>query len=265
MLNDSTNQIKGLFLIIDRGSHRGLVHWSDELERRDIPAVILMDEYTVNNYCNLVKDISEKSFDLGCSFNKRPFWDETYGSQYEIMSRIKEKAESCMNQPMRIFGSKYFAYNENTLKSADKLGLDYLMARGTAGIRALVYKAEEYNARIISVSNVPSKELGTGSLCDESLWCRGETPASLMEILFHISVDSIIVVAQTHLSGVKLNWWNVYQEFLDKEIVVWQSIDEFVKEPIVLPNSQIPLNTTADYRVPKPKVPLEEEPDFPFE
>jgi hypothetical protein len=77
--------------------------------------------------------------------------------------------------------------------------------------------------------------------------------------------DRIILVAQTHVSGVKLNWWNVYHEFFDRDIVTWQSLDEFVTELIVLPNARIPINTRTDYMIPRPKTPLEDEPDFPFE
>jgi len=69
-------------------------------------------------------------------------------------------------------------YDEVTLRVTDKLGVKYILARGTAGAKAVVYKAKEYT-KILSVSNVPSEEMGTGSLCDESLWCRGVTPEGL--------------------------------------------------------------------------------------
>lgn len=265
MLDDESTRIKGLFLIIDRRNDKGLVHWAGELEKRKIPAVILVDEYTVDNNYSLVRDISERGFEIGSSYNEQPFWNEAYDVQQEVMSRIKDKVQSCINKSMHIFGSKYFAYNESTLQIADKLRIEYILARGTARERAVVYKPEEHNARIISVSNVPSKELGTGSLCDESLRCRGETPEGFREILFNLKEDRIILVAQTHVSGVKLNWWNVYHEFFDRDIVTWQSLDEFVTELIVLPNARIPINTRTDYMIPRPKTPLEDEPDFPFE
>jgi len=265
MPEDNSTRIKGMFLIIDRRNDKGLTHWVCELEKRKIPAVTLVDEYMVHNNCSLVRDISKKGFEIGSSYNGQPFWGEAYDVQYEVMSRIKDKVQSCIGKSMRIFGSKYFAYDESTLQIADKLTIEYVLARGTAGARALVYKPEEYNAGIISVSNVPSKELGTGSLCDESLRCRGETPEDLREILFNLKEDRIILVAQTHVSGVKLNWWNVYQELFDRDIITWQSMDEFVTEPIALPNAQIPINTRLDYMTPRPKVPLEDEPDFPFE
>lgn len=263
MKNGSSERIRGLFLVIDRRNERGLAHWAQELKKRLIPAVILLDEQTLENSPALAKDLVKQGFEIGCSYNGEPFWDVDYNRQYAIMERISADIQTLTNRLMRIFGSKYFAYNESTLKIADKLGIEYLFARGTAGPKAVVYKPEEYRAKIVSVSNVPSRQLGTGSLCDESLRCRGETPESLRSLLFRLKEDPIILVAQTHVSGVKLHWWDVYRDFLDSDVVEWQSIDELATDPILLPNAQIPLNDRADYRVPKPKIPLEDEPEFP--
>jgi hypothetical protein len=254
-----------LFLIIDRRNEKGLKHWADELEKRKMPAVILVDDYTLDTYPSLAKEMTEKGFDIGFSYNEQPFWDMEYDAQHEVIKRAISKVKSCTNTSLRIFGSKYFAYDENTLKIADELRISYILARGTAGAKSVVYKPEEYSAKIISVSNVPSQNLGTGSLCDESLRCRGSVPEDLEALLFNLKEDRVILVAQTHVSGVKLNWWNVYQKFLNGNRVDWQSMDTFVKDPIVSPNAEIPLNTRADYRTPQPRLPLEDEPDFPFE
>lgn len=83
---------------------------------------------------------SERGFEIGGAYNDGPFWTEPYNSQYMKMSRVKNKVENCINKPMRIFHSKYFAYNEDTLKIAVELGVEYILARGTAGARAVVYK-----------------------------------------------------------------------------------------------------------------------------
>jgi len=98
-----------------------------------------------------------------------------------------------------------------------------------------------------------------------SLFSRGEAPDDFREILFDLTVDKIILVAQTHLSGVKLNWWNVYQDFLNANIVTWKSLDEFAANPIELPNAQIPVNHEVKYITPKPRIPLEQEMEYPFE
>jgi hypothetical protein len=264
IVSHALNRMKGLFFVLDRKNERGLAHWAEELEKRGIPGVILLDEYTVDHFPNLIRDISKGKFEIGSIFNEGPFWDENEGVQFEIMNRITNKVRLCTRNPPRLFGSKYFAYNESTLKIAEKLGIKYIPARGTAGAKAVVYKPEEFKIMIISVSNVPSKELGTGSLCDESIRCRSETPKGFQDILFNITEDKIVLVAQTHLSGVKLNWWNVYQQFFERDTVTWQSLDDFAADPLLLPVAQIPINTRADYREPKPKIPLEDEPDFPF-
>ena len=265
MSKDEVTQIEGMFLIIERRNVKGLKHWANELERRRIPAIIKIYADMIDKNRSLVKNLCDRGFEIGGGYDGEPFWNKSYQHQYEEMSRIKDVIQACTDKPMRIFGSRYFAYDETTLKVADKLGVEYLLARGTAGARAVIYKAEEYNTKIISVSNVPSKEMGTGSLCDESLWSRGETPDDFRKILFSLKEDRIILVAQTHLSGVKLHWWNVYQDFLNANVVTWRPLDKFASNPIVLPNAQIPVNTEVKYVTPKPKIPLEQEPEYPFE
>jgi hypothetical protein len=261
---NKVTQIEGLFLVIDHGNVKGLQHWTDEFERRGIPAVIQTNEYMVTENCGMIKNLCAKGFEICGAYNEKPFWNKPYSFQHEVMSRIKDKIETCTGKPMRIFGSKYSAYDEVTLRSADELGVGYVFARGAAGARAVVFKPEEYNVTIVSVSNVPSKKLGTGSLCDQSLWSRGAYPDSLREILFKVIEDRIVLVAQTHLSGVKLHWWNAYQDFLDANIVTWKSLDEFASNPVSLPNAQIPINNEVQYVTPQPKIPLEQELDYPF-
>jgi hypothetical protein len=255
--------MEGMFLIIDHGNRKGLKHWTDEFERRGMPAVIQTNEYMVMEHGDMIKTLSAKGLEICGAYNEKPFWSEPYRFQHEVMRRIKEKVETCTGQPMRIFGSMYSAYDETTLRVADELGIPYIFARGAAGARAVVFKPEEYRVTIVSVSNVPSKQLGTGSLCDQSLWSRGAVPDDLREILFNLKEDRIVLVAQTHLSGVKVNWWNIYQTFLNAGRVTWKSLDEFASNPVLLPNAQIPMNTEVQYTTPQPKIPLDQEPECP--
>jgi len=262
MLGNEPTQMEGMFILVEGGDVRGLKHWGDELERREIPAVILVSEEIIDINCNVIKNLSGRGFEIGGVYGIEPFWDEPYNYQYEKISNIKDKVQSCLGKPMRVFGSQYFAYDETTLEVADKLGVEYVLARGTAGAKAIIYKADEYNAKIISVSNVPSKETGTGSLCDYSLWARGESPDDFRNILFSLKENKVVLVSHTHLSGVKSRWWNVYQDFLNTNVVVWQTLDKFAANPIALPNVKIPLNTEVKYRTPKPEIPLEQEPSL---
>ena len=142
---------------------------------------------------------------------------------------------------MRSFSSKYSAYNEQTLEIAEKLGIKYIFGRGTAGAKAVVYKPKEYNISILSTSDVPLKHMGGGTLADGSFWSRGATPEDFKEILFSLKEDRITLVAQAQLSGVKLNWWNVYQEFFEADLV--DNLKEFATHD-TLPER--PLSAQAD-------------------
>ncbi len=262
MSDRASDKIRGLLLLVDRMNMKGLRHWGGELMRRKIPAVISLNPATLESDCEMVKQLAADGFEIAGAYNEGPFWNESYEFQRTIISRTMEKISACIGKPGRVFHAKYFSYNEDTLKIADELGIGFILARGSAGVRGVVYKPQEYGCRIISVSNVPSKGKGTGSLCDESLRCRTEPPATLRELLFSLSVDRIVLVAQTHVSGVKLHWWNVYRDFFDADIVSWQSLDQFCANPQVMPNLQIPYNTAMDYMEPKPLIPLEQEEDL---
>jgi hypothetical protein len=264
MLRNKDRRIEGMFLIVDRGNTRGLNHWAEELERRKIPALLQIGEYTIENSLDIIRNLSERGFDTGCVWNERPFWNEPYAFQRETMKRMKDKVESSIGKPIRAFSSKFFAYDAVTLQVADELGIEYILARGTAGAKALVYKPEEYKSKIVSVSTVPFKEMGVGSLADESLRWRGVTPGEFREILFGLTEERIILVAQSHLSGVKLHWWNAYQDFFNADTVTWRSLDEFSADPIVLLSMRIPVNTEIKYLKSEPKIPMEQETDYPF-
>ena len=267
MPNSNTKKTEGMLLIIDRQNATGLKHWADELTKRNMPACVAIEKVMADQYGSLIGEISGRGFEVYGMYNERPFWNEPYQFQYVQIRIVKDKIESRTGRLMRVFGSKYFAYDENTLKTAEALGLKYVFARGPAGTKAVLYKPEEYDVQILAVSNVPAttREMGTGSLCDESLRSRGETPEGFKGILFSVKEERIILVAQTHISGVKLHWWNAYQDFLNENTVNWNSLDEFTRNPLVLPNSQIPINTEVKYMEPHPRMPLEQELDYPFE
>ena len=261
--------IKGLFLLVDRKSDDGLIRWIDELDRRNIPALVMADGYTASAKPELIKRVAEKNFDVGCSYNDGALWPEThddmvtwlpswinidrpnlktpYDIQRKLMYHVNDLFKPLLGKTLAVFSGKYFSYDENTLNIADELGIRYILARGTEKDRAVFYQPEEFEPTIISVSNVPSKELGTGSLCDESLESRRETPQDFRELLFNLDVDRVVLVAQTHISGLMQDWWDVYQDFFDSGKVVWQKLDDFVVNPAIMPFSEIPVNKRADY------------------
>jgi len=262
-LSNGTNRAKGLFRVL-RWDSRGSLHWAEELKRRRIPANFNADEKQLDKDRGLVADVCALGFELGGSYDEAPFWNEPYDVQYDKMSRVKDKLEAVTGEPMRSFSSKYSAYNEDTLKIAEKLGIKHIFGRGTAGARAVVYKPKEYAVNIISTSDVPLEGMGGGTLADGSIWSRGGTPEDFRKVLFGVKEEKITLVAQTQLSGAKLHWWNIYQEFFDADLVDWKSIDEFAAQALVLPNGDIPVNSDVQYTKPQPRIPLEEEVDFPF-
>ena len=262
-LTEGSIRTEAVFRVL-RWDARGSRHWGEELKRRGIPANFNADEKQLDKDSGLVREICAMGFEIGGSHDEGPFWDETYAFQYEKMTRLKNKVEAVTGKPMRSFSSKYSAYNVHTLEIAEKLGIKYVFARGTAGSRAVVYKPKEYDVKILSTSDVPLANMGGGTLADGSIWSRGGTPDDFRKVLFGVTENKMTLVAQAQLSGVKLYWWNVYQEFFDADLVDWKSMDEFCVDAAVLPNDHIPINKEVQYLNPQPRIPLKDEVDFPF-
>jgi hypothetical protein len=156
--------IEGMLLVLDRQSPKGLKHWGTELVKMGIPAVIQVDDYMVVEHSELLRDLAGKGFDICGVTNEKPFWNESYGYQFAEISRIQEQFQKGIGKKLRLFSSKYFAYNEYTLQITDKLGIEFIFARGIPGADAVTYKAKEYKTRLLSVSNIQSPEMGSGSL-----------------------------------------------------------------------------------------------------
>ncbi len=253
---------EGLFRVM-RNHSRGIRHWGEELQKRHIPSLFGLEESQLDNDPGLIQELSDKGFDFECS-HPEPFWDQSYQSQYEIMTRFKNKFESMLNKPMCAFSSKFSAYNEDTLKIAEKLGIRYILARGNSGAKANIYKPTEYNVILISASSIPQNK-GGGMLVDGSTWSTGGSPEAFKDLLFNLNEDKITLTAQAQLSGVKLLWWNAYQAFLDANIVNWVNLDEFADNPTTLPYSDIPRTTEVGYLKPQPKISLVQEVDYPFD
>ena len=206
--------------------------------------------------------LAKKGYPITGLYAEKPFWDVPYDEQYARMREEKEAVERITLKPMRLFGSRYFAYDENTLRVADALGIEYVLGRGTAGALATIYSPHEYKAKIISVSNVPFAEMGTGSFCDYSLWARGSTDqdfAALVEKVITSKLSDLIFVSHAYLGGMSVQWWRTYENALARNEVKWRGFDEWVRNVKVreLPYAKIPVNREVKYEVPRPAVPLE--------
>jgi len=261
---DVTEEIettKAIMLLIEFENTIGLENFAYEMKERDIPGLLVVKSFFVEENCEVLKKLQDNGIEIAGSCPEEPLWDIDYDTQYERIKTTKEQVEACIGQPMRVISSRYFAYDENTLKVAEELGIEYVMARGTTGAKSTIYKPTEYDVKIFSVSNVGSEKWGTGSLCDYSYWAREGTPEEFSQELFdaYNTYTKISPVSHTYLGGHKERWFDVYMNFFDTTDIEWLDLDEFGEVDTYASIDEIPDNREVQYTTPKPSVPLDEE------
>lgn len=252
----------GLIMLIEFEKIDGIRHWERELEQRGLSALIQAQNNVLTEYPDDFARLAAKGYTISGIDAEKPFWDVPYDEQLTRMRALKESVERITHRPMRVFGSRYFAYDGNTLRAADALGIEYVLGRGTAGALATIYAPREYKAKVISVSNVPFAEMGTGSFCDYSLWARGSTAnefAAVVDKVLASGLSDLILVSHAYLGGLHTDWWRVYEDALANAHVKWESFDQWVGNIKInaQPLAEIPVNREVKYDVPKPAVPLE--------
>jgi hypothetical protein len=252
----------GLIMLLEFEKIEGVRHWEHELDKRGLTALVQAQHNVLKEYPKDFERLATKGYPIAGLYAEKAFWDVPYDEQYTRMREAKEAVEQITHKPMRLFGSRYFAYDENTLRAADALGIEYVLGRGTAGALATIYAPREYKAKIISVSNVPFAEMGTGSFCDYSLWARGSTAedfAALVDKVITSRPSDLILVSHAYLGGMSAQWWPTYENALARKEVKWRGFDEWVRavKVGVLPYAEIPVNREVKYDVPRPAVPLE--------
>jgi hypothetical protein len=169
------------------------------------------------------------------------------------------------------------ASDATTLKVANELGIPYITARGTTDTKATVYAIEDYDTKILSVSNIPIVTFKYGSLCDYSFFERAGTPEDMRAELDRAyqplsdkekerygSYHKVTPVSHTWIGGYLQPWQNMWQNFWHdkKEQIEWVTLDELMAEPDwILPLWQLPINKNAPYTPEKirPLTPYEEE------
>ncbi len=239
----------------------GLANFVNQIKERDIPGLLIARAEFVEENCEVINTLLEyHDIEIAGSTPSMTFWDVEYEQQERIIRETKEKIYTCTGKEIRVMSSRYFAYDENTLKAAQANGIEYVLARGTTGAKATIYKPEEYDVKIFSVSNVDSQSWGTGSLCDYSYWAREGTPDDFEKELFGaLKYDKISPVSHTYLGGLKQSWNDVYLKFMDEPNIEWLDLDTFGQVDITLPFQNIPDNREVLYETPHPSTPLEEE------
>ena len=266
---------QGIMILIEYKDTIGLSNFVNEMYKRDIHGLLMVTPEFVNENCDEIKELLKYNIEIVGSNVGAPFWDMPYEDQKARIIEMKEGIEACTGVPIRIISSRYMASDMTTVKVAQELGIPYVTARGTTDAKATVYQPEEYNVKILSVSNIPKVTFKYGSLCDYSYFERAGTPDDMMEELMRALEQpnqrdqarfgphhKITPVSHTNIGGYLEPWMNMWIEFWDTKDVEWVTLDEFMAEPDwVLPEWQIPINKNAPYTPEKirPLIPYEEE------
>ncbi len=258
--NRTTN---GLIMLIEFEKIEGVLNWEKELDSRGINALVKVQDNVLEEYPDVFKRLSNKGYEIAGGYDSEPFWDMPYEKQYQYMKESQEFIHNITGKEMRVFGSRYFAYDENTLKAADALGIEYVLARGTQGVKATVYSPEEYKVKIISVSNIVFEDMGSGSLCDYSLWARGADADEFEDVVnesLSEKAENLILVSHAYLGGTRLEWWNVYEKALNSKKVAWTDFNSWISKVEIksMPNKDIPINKEVKYVAPTPAKAIED-------
>jgi len=258
------SKINTMLMLIEFERIEGIEQWEKELYSRGLTALVKVQDNVLEENPTVFKRLANKGYEIAGGYDKAPFWDMSYDEQYKYLKESKDLVEKITGKKMRVFGSRYFAYDETTLKAADALGIEYILGRGVNDVEAIVYQPKEYKVRVISVTNVDVGEpMGRGSLCDYSLWSRGADAIEFGQILDDSILKkptNMILVSHAYLGGTRLEWWAEYERVLSSDKIVWNNFDNWLKNQkiITLANAEIPLNKEVKYVQPKPAKPMED-------
>ncbi|HHX58487.1 MAG TPA: polysaccharide deacetylase family protein [Candidatus Moranbacteria bacterium] len=257
-------KINGLLMLIEFERIEGILQWEKELDRRNLTALVKVQDNVLEGNPEIFRRLAAKGYEIAGGYDEAPMWNMSYEQQYQLLKDSKKRVETITGQPMRVFGGRYFSYDENTLKVADALGVEYILGRGTRDVEAVIYQPREYQVKVISVTNVDvGSEMGRGSLCDYSLWARGSGPDEF-GVMVDESIDknpaNMILVSHSYLGGTRIKWWREYEKALGSSKMNWRSFEDWLTEQSVinLPNAEIPVNQEVKYTSPSPEMAMDE-------
>lgn len=259
-----SSKINSMLMLIEFEKIDGILQWEKEMDQRNLTALIQVQDNVLKQNPEVFKRLASKGYEIAGIHSKGAFWDMPYDEQYKNLEESKELVESITGKEMRVFGSSYFAYDENTLKAADALGIKYIFGRGVNDVEATIYQPKEYKTRVISVTNVDVGEpMGRGSLCDYSLWARGADAKEFGKILDESIAkkpNNMILVSHAYLGGTRLEWWQEYEKALASDKIVWNGFDKWLEKQniVTLPNNEIPMNKEVKYGKPNPAKEMED-------
>jgi len=243
-----SNKTKGIMVLIEYKDTKGLVNMVNELYKRNIHALLHVGPDYVENNCETIKKLTNYNVSLvgGCGDE---LWNLTYEEQLKVITDTKRRIEACTGQPLEFITSRYWGWDENTVKIADKLGIKNIFARGLVENGAAIFQPKGYNVKILSVSNIKSVPFKYGSVCDYSYWVRNGKPSDMLAELDDAIAnnDKISPVSHTNIGGFKESWFKMWQEFFDSGKVDWVSWEEFSTVDYEMPLNLIPKNKNVPY------------------
>ena len=262
---EETPTPKAMMLLIEFQNTDGLVNMINDMKKRNIKGLLMVNGNFIEKHAEVLKEILKTGVvELAPSYDFEPFWGMPYDEQYEIISNMIENAQTYLGVTPRVISSRYMASDENTVKVAEALGIEYITARGTTELATTIYKPEEYNVKIISVSNIDVPEFKYGSFCDYSFYERNGSPED-MESQYKRAIlnEKFMAVSHTYIGGLKERWNNMWHRFWDNYKVDWVDLDTLGSVDKVMPMWQIPVNKNTPYTPEKirPAIPYEEEPN----
>lgn len=256
-------KINTMLMLIEFEKIDGVLQWEKELDKRNLTALVKVQDNVLEENPEVFTRLANKGYEIAGGYDKAAFWDMSYEEQYKYLKESKDLVERITGKEMRVFGSRYFAYDETTLKAADALGIKYILGRGVNDVEAMVYQPKEYKVKVISVTNVDVGEpMGRGSLCDYSLWARGADAKEFGKILSQSVAKkptNMILVSHAYLGGTRLEWWKEYEKALASDKITWNGFDKWLEKQkiVILPNNEIPMNKEVKYVNPNPAKAME--------
>lgn len=253
---------QAMMFLIEFKQTEGLANMVNDMNERGIKGLLtLSPDFAEENSEELKKILSVGNVEVIPSYVQAPLWDIPYEEQLEIVKDTKERVEQALDIETRIISSRYMASDTNTVKVAQELGIEYITARGTTELATTIYKPEEYDVKIISVSNIDTPEFKYGSLCDYSYYERAGNPEDMLKDLNRATEEEkFLSVSHTYIGGYKERWNNMWKEFWNNNIE-WVDLDTLGETDKELPMWQIPINKNAPYTPEKinPLIPYDQE------
>jgi hypothetical protein len=254
---------QAMMLLIEFQNTDGLVNMVNDMKERDVKGLLMVSGSFIEKHADVLKEILKTGVvEIEPSYDPEPFWGMSYDRQYEIISEMIKNAQTYLGVTPRVISSRYMASDENTVKVAQALGIEYITARGTTELATTIYKPEEYDVKIISVSNIDVPEFKYGSFCDYSFYERNGSPED-METQYKRAIqnEKFMAVSHTYIGGYKERWNDMWHRFWDNYEVDWVDLDTLGSVDKEMPMWQIPVNKNAPYTPEKirPAVSYEDE------